>query len=72
MAVERHALRQIGKLIHRHFNDIVNEPLPPRLQELIERLKDHNEVAKSQNIEKLEEPPQAPLTGLPSFRSAPA
>jgi len=72
MAVERHALRQIGKLMHRHFNDIVDEPLPPRLQELIERLKVHGEVAKSQNVAKLEEAPQAPFTGLPSFRTAPA
>jgi len=72
MAVERHALRQIGKLMHQHFNEIVSEPLPPRLQELVEHLKVHGEATKSQDVEKTEAASQEPFTGLPSFRTAPA
>jgi len=72
MAVDRHAFRQIGKLMHQHFNDIVSEPLPPRLHELVERLKVHSEAAKSQNVEKVEKAPQEAFDGLPTFRTAPA
>src|SRR5262249_59107717 len=69
MAVDQTALRHIGKLMHQHFDAIVSEPLPPRLHELVERLKVEPEAAKAQNAERpdAEEPIRLPL-----FRTAPA
>lgn len=70
MPVDQNALRHIGKLMHQHFDAIVSEPLPPRLHELVERLKVEPEAAKSHNDERPDRSPDAPIR-LPSFRAAP-
>ena len=74
MAVDQTALRHIGKLMHQHFDAIVSEPLPPRLHELVERLKVESEAAKPQSAESAERPDRSPeaLIRLPSLRTAPA
>jgi len=77
MAVDQTALRHIGKLMHQHFDAIVSEPLPPRLHELVERLKVEPEAAKPQSAESAESaerPDRSPeaLIRLPSLRTAPA
>jgi hypothetical protein len=81
MAVDQTALRHIGKLMHQHFDAIVSEPLPPRLHELVERLKVAPEAAKPQNTkpqntkpQNTERPDRSPeaLIRLPSLRTAPA
>jgi hypothetical protein len=64
MAVDRPALQQIGKLMRRHFDELVSDPLPPRLYELVERLKVEAEVAQSPQAKKPGEVPQEPLIGL--------
>jgi hypothetical protein len=69
MAVDQTALRHIGKLMHQHFDALVSEPLPPRLHELVERLKVDPEAAKSESAER---PDRSPETRLPSLRTAPA
>jgi hypothetical protein len=71
MAVDQTALRHIGKLMHQHFDAIVGEPLPPRLHELVERLKVEPEAAKPQSAERSDRAAEAPIR-LPSFRTAPA
>jgi len=80
MAVDQTALRHIGKLMHQHFDAIVSEPLPPRLHELVERLKVEPEAAKPQSAqsaesaesaERSDRSPEA-LIRLPSLRTAPA
>jgi hypothetical protein len=71
MAVDQTALRHIGKLMHQHFDAIVSEPLPPRLHELVERLKVEPEAAKSENAERPDRSPEG-LIFLPSLRTAPA
>ena len=73
MAVDQTALRHIGKLMHQHFDAIVSEPLPPRLHELVERLKVEPEAAKPQP-QSTERPDPSPetLIRLPSLRTAPA
>ena len=71
MAVDQTALRHIGKLMHQHFDAIVSEPLPPRLHELVERLKVEPEAAKPQSAERSDRSTEAPIR-LPSFRTAPA
>lgn len=71
MAVDQTALRHIGKLMHQHFDAIVSEPLPPRLHELVERLKVAPEAAKSENADGPDRSPEA-LIRLPSLRTAPA
>jgi hypothetical protein len=53
-------------------NKLVNEPLPPELHELIERLKVQREAEKSEDSGKPEESPQEPFISLPSFRTAQA
>jgi hypothetical protein len=72
MSVDQAALRHIGKLMRRHYEEIASAPLPPQLCELIEHLKIQAEVAKSQSIEELEEAPQDQIIGLPACRTAPA
>jgi len=71
MAVDQTALRHIGKLMHQHFDAIVGEPLPPRLHELVERLKVAPETAKLQSADGSNRLAEAPIH-LPSFRTAPA
>jgi hypothetical protein len=71
MAVDQTALRHIGKLMHQHFDAIVSEPLPPRLHELVERLKVQPEPAKPQSPERADRSQEA-LIRVPSFRTAPA
>jgi len=71
MAVDQTALRHIGKLMHQHFDAIVSEPLPPRLHELVERLKVEPEAAKAQNAERPDRSAEEPIR-LPLFRTAPA
>jgi hypothetical protein len=71
MAVDQTALRHIGKLMHQHFDAIVGEPLPPRLHELVERLKVEPEVVKPQSVEGSDRPAEA-LICLPTLRTAPA
>jgi hypothetical protein len=71
MAVDQTALRHIGKLMHQHFDAIVGEPLPPRLHELVERLKVEPEAAKSENAERPDRSPEG-LIFLPCLRTAPA
>src|SRR5215813_15437448 len=61
MAVDQTALRHIGKLMHQHFDAIVGEPLPPRLHELVERLKVEPEAAKTQIAEGSDRPAEAPI-----------
>jgi hypothetical protein len=70
MAVDQIALRHIGKLMHQHFDAIVSEPLPSRLHELVERLKVEPEAEKSNNDERPDRSPEAPIR-LPSFRTVP-
>jgi hypothetical protein len=72
MSVDQAALRHIGKLMRRHYDEIASAPLPLHLRELVEHLKIQAEAAKSQSIEKPEEPPQDQLIGLPAYRPAPA
>jgi hypothetical protein len=72
MSVDQAALRHIGKLMRRHYDDVASAPLPPQLRELIERLEIQAEAAKSQSIEELEEAPQDQTIGLPAYRTAPA
>jgi hypothetical protein len=71
MAVDQTALLHIGKLMHQHFDAIVSEPLPPRLHELVERLKVEPEAAKCQNAERPDRSPDAPIR-MPSLRTASA
>jgi hypothetical protein len=71
MAADRPGLRHIGKLMQQHFDELVSEPLPPRLHELVERLKVEAEVAKSPQDKKPGEVPQEPLIGWASLRKAP-
>ena len=72
MSVDQAALRHIGKLMRRHYDEIASAPLPPNLRELIEHLKIQPEAQKSQSIEKLEQEPQDQLIGLPAYRTASA
>src|SRR5215831_1321809 len=71
MAVDQTALQHIGKLMHQHFDAIVSEPLPPRLHELVERLKVEPEAAKSQSAARPERSPEG-LIRLPPLRTASA
>src|SRR5215831_20190888 len=71
MAVDQTALRHIGKLMHQHFDAIVSEPLPPRLHELVERLKVEPEAARSQSAARPERSPEG-LIRLPTLRTASA
>jgi hypothetical protein len=72
MAVDRPALEHLGKLLHEHFDELVHQPLPPQLHELVERLKTQGEAEKPKKSETSEESPQEFFNGLRSFRTAPA
>ena len=49
MTVNRPELEHLGKLLHEHFDDLVNEPLPPQLHELIDCLKTQGDAEKPKN-----------------------
>jgi len=72
MSVDQAALRHIGKLMRRHYDEIARAPLPPHLRELVEHLKIQPEAQTSQSVEKLEQAPQDQLIGVPAYRTASA
>jgi hypothetical protein len=53
MAVDRPQLGHLGKLIKSHYDELVAEPLPPRLAGLVERLKRELPSAQAPDREEL-------------------
>jgi hypothetical protein len=55
MTVERPQLGHIGNLIKTHYDELVAEPLPPRLAALVERLNGQPPAAQPEDSAELDQ-----------------